>query len=390
MHNIDYLWASNSKKIMTIAQKQFLELLRAGLWGTPADPSLFQEGVDWQTILRIAHQQTTSILVADGIATLPDKLCPPKSQIYKLAIKRTDNTLTHQLLNSTINQITTIFNAEGIPSVLLKGQGVAQNYRIPESRMCGDIDLYVGKKNFLRAYDILAKIEGIKMPDTSECESHILAKLGDVVIELHHKTCVLYGKKTDLSWQGWTQESIGAHMNCQKLPIWENDGQEIALPSPTYNALYILQHAARHMMTEGIGFRHICDWAMFLYRHHQEIDKDQLAKKLKEYRMDLPWKEFAILAHDLLGLPTEYIPLYPTEPSSKTETLARHIFESGNFGRYSSQQRSHDQSYVKRKWRNFCFQNSRLFKLFSLFPIFALSHGWAWLTDAIVRFAKKK
>ena len=390
MHNIDYLWASNSKKIMTIAQKQFLELLRAGLWGTPADPSLFQEGVDWQTILRIAHQQTTSILVADGISTLPDKLCPPKSQIYKLAIKRTDNTLTHQLLNSTINQITTIFNAEGIPSVLLKGQGVAQNYRIPESRMCGDIDLYVGKKNFLRAYDILAKIEGIKMPDTSECESHILAKLGDVVIELHHKTCVLYGKKTDLSWQDWTQESIGAHMNGQKLPIWENDGQEIALPSPTYNALYILQHAARHMMTEGIGFRHICDWAMFLYRHHQEIDKDQLAKKLKEYRMDLPWKEFAILAHDLLGLPTEYIPLYPTEPSSKTETLARHIFESGNFGRYSSQQRSHDQSYVKRKWRNFCFQNSRTFKLFSLFPAFALSHGWSWFTGAIVRFVRKK
>ena len=126
---------------MTIAQKQFLELLRAGLWGRPADPTLFQEGVDWKDILRIAHQQTTSILVADGIATLPNELGPSKSQIYKLAIKRTDNTLMHKLLNNTINQITAALNAEGISSILLKGQGVAQNYRSPESRMCGDIDL---------------------------------------------------------------------------------------------------------------------------------------------------------------------------------------------------------------------------------------------------------
>jgi hypothetical protein len=256
--------------------------------------------------------------------------------------------------------------------------------------MCGDIDLYVGRDNFLKAYNILGKIEGIKMPETSECESHILAELGDSVIELHHKTCVLYGKKTDLSWQKWTMENSIESAGTPKLPVWHNNGLDIKLPSPTYNALYILQHAARHMMSEGIGFRHICDWTLFLYRNRQEIDEALLAQKLKEYRMDPPWKEFSILAHELLGLPAEYIPLYPAESSSKTEALARHIFESGNFGRYSTQQRSHDQSYIKRKWRNFCFQISRLFKLFSLFPLFTLLCGQSWLTGAIVRFMKKK
>ena len=378
----------NLKRVMTIAQQQYLELLRAGLWGKSADTSLFQGEVDWKDILRIADQQTTNILVADGIATLPAYLCPQKSQIFKLAIKRTENTLMHKLLNNTINQITTALGAEGIPSVLLKGQGVAQNYRIPESRMCGDIDLYVGNENIPKAYSILEKIEGIKMPATSECDFHILAELGDTVIELHRKTCLLFGRNTNASWEKWTHESIFEQEN--GLPTWQNNGQEIKLPSPTYNALYILHHAARHMMSEGIGFRHICDWTMFLYSHHQEIDQTQLEQKLKEYRMDIPWKEFSILAHKLLGLPTEYIPLYPAEDSSKTETLARHIFESGNFGRHSTKQRSHDQSYIKRKWRNFCFQNSRTFKLFSLFPAFALSHGWAWFTGAIVRFVRKK
>ena len=375
---------------MTIAQKQFLELLRAGLWGRPADPTLFQEGVDWKDILRIAHQQTTSILVADGIATLPAELSPSKAQIFRLAIKRTDNTLMHKLLNTTINQIVEVLDAEDIPSVLLKGQGISQNYLSPESRMCGDIDLYVGKENFLKAYEILGKIEGIQMPETSECTSHILAKLGEVVIELHHKTCLLYGKTTNTSWENWTHESIGAQMKAGTLPAWQNNGKAIELPSPTYNALYILHHAVRHMVTEGIGFRHVCDWAMFLYHHHQEIDTELLAKKIKEYSMEVPWKEFAVMAHTLLGLPTEYIPHYPTGYAAKTDILAGHIFESGNFGRYSAQQRCQDKSYIKRKWRNFCFQISRLFKLFSLFPLLTLLCGQSWFTGAIVRFMKKK
>ena len=42
---------------MTRHQTQFLELLRAGLWGLPADPSHFQTGAtDWNAILKIAKE----------------------------------------------------------------------------------------------------------------------------------------------------------------------------------------------------------------------------------------------------------------------------------------------------------------------------------------------
>lgn len=41
----------------------------------------------------------------------------------------------HQLLNTTLNQIVKALDKEGVPSVLLKGQGVAQNYRKPTNRM---------------------------------------------------------------------------------------------------------------------------------------------------------------------------------------------------------------------------------------------------------------
>ena len=130
---------------MTKPQQQFLELLRSGLWGKPADASIFQGEIDWLTILRIAKEQTVQILVANGIETLPKELWPPQSVIFKLIEYRTTTARMHLLINSVIAKITEALNAEGIPSVLLKGQGLAQNYLIPESRICGDIDLYVGE-----------------------------------------------------------------------------------------------------------------------------------------------------------------------------------------------------------------------------------------------------
>ena len=53
---------------MNRAQTQFLELLRAGLWGVAADPEIFKsDSVDWKAVLRVAKEQTMMAVVADGI-----------------------------------------------------------------------------------------------------------------------------------------------------------------------------------------------------------------------------------------------------------------------------------------------------------------------------------
>ena len=142
------------------------------------------------------------------------------------------------------------------------------------------------------------------------------------------------------------------------------------------------------MFSEGIGYRQICDWAMFLHKNHQRINAEELKKKLKEYRLTAIWREFGILAHKVIGLPKEEIPLYPEKDESIiTEELTRHIFISGNFGRYDSDRRNpNEKNYLKRKWRSFRFQSSRLFKLFFLFPTFTLTYGWGWFTNSMKVF----
>ena len=292
---------------MTISQQQFLELLRSGLWGKAADTTLFQKGVDWKAVLRIATEQTVQVIVADGIETLPEELWPPKEIMIKLMMIRIKIQQMHNLLNATLNQIVEALNAENIPSVLLKGQGVARNYIKPESRSCGDIDIYIGRENFAKGCDIIRNLNKEEQTDTPESEQHMHLELNGVVIEVHKIASVINQRSKAEDFEKWTNNSTIRHLDT----FYENQGTRINLPDPTFNAFFILYHVVRHMFSEGVGFRQICDWSMFLHKHHQKINATELEKRLKEYRLTAIWKEFSILAHKVIGVPKEHIPLYP-------------------------------------------------------------------------------
>ena len=376
---------------MNKSQTQFLELLRAGLWGVAADPENFKpDGVDWKAVLRVAMEQTMMAVVADGIETLPKELWPPKEVMMKLAMMRLKIEQTHVLLNSTIAQIVRALDAQGVPSVLLKGQGIAQNYLRPESRTCGDIDLYTGHGGYLKAFEIIESLhEGRAHKEAAECEHHLHTSLNGVEVEIHRLASFLHGKRMNANFQKWTQESMDALFGTDRLAVWDNGGTPVALAPATYNAFFILHHAVRHMTTEGVGFRQICDWTMLLHKCHAQVDVELLGRKLKELHMERIWQEFGRLAVGFLGLPSSELPLAPADltPGRKTHELLQHIFISGNFGRFDANGRDHSEvPYLVRKWRSFTFQSRRLMKLFGLFPGYSLAYMWHWFTGAIVRF----
>lgn len=370
-----------------IAQQQFLALLKAGLWGIEADTELFAGGVDWISILRIANEQTVPVIVADGIETLPSYLWPPKNLIMRLFALRVKTAQMNKLLNSTLSQIVLALNAEGVPMVLLKGQGVAQNYIKPESRCCGDIDLYTGVGGYKKACEVIASLNRVHDKTGKECVHHMHLSFNGVEIEVHRQAGFMQSKRLDASFQKWTQESIDVNFGTSSLLSWNNDGTDISLASPTFDAFFILYHALRHMTTEGVGFRQICDWTMYLHKHHTDIDCVELRRRLKEYRMEAVWREFGILAVNVLGLPVAELPLaQPPIVSDKTTKILKHIFISGNFGRFDLNGRDRSNvPYLISKWRGFRFQMLRLCKLFSLFPCYTASYMWHWFTGAIWR-----
>lgn len=375
---------------MDRAQTQFLELLRAGLWAVAFDSEIFNpDSTDWRAILRIAKEQTMMAVVADGIETLPKELWPPKDIMMKLAMMRLKIEQTHALLNSTIAQIVQALDAQGVPSVLLKGQGIAQNYLRPESRSCGDIDLYTGHGGYQKAFEIIEGLhKGKAHKDAAECEHHLHTSLNGVEVEIHRLASFLHGNKMNANFQNWTQESIDELFGTGKLETWDNHGTAVGLAPATFNSFFILLHAVSHMAKEGVGFRQICDWMMLLHRCHAQVDVEVLGRKLKEFHMEAIWQEFGRLVVNFLGLPVEELPLAPKDiaPTRKTYLLLRHIFISGNFGRFDANRRDYSEvPYLARKWRSFSYQSTRLAKLFRLFPTYASSYMWHWFTGGVVR-----
>ena len=376
---------------MNRSQTQFLELLRAGLWGVAANADNFMpDSTDWRAVLRIAKEQAMMVVVTDGIETLPKELWPPKEVMMKLAMMRLKTEQAHRLLDSTIAQIVNALDAEGIHSVLLKGQGIAQNYRRPESRTCGDIDLYTGLGGYKKAFEIIEGLhEGRPHRAAAECVHHLHTNLNGVEVEIHRQASFMHGKRIDAKFQEWTKQSLDELFGSGKLEVWDNGGTAVALAPATYNAFFILHHAVRHMTTEGVGFRQICDWTMLLHRCHSQVDVEKLGKMLKELKMEKIWAEFGRLAVNYLGLPADELPLAPANlaPTRKTYKLLKHIFISGNFGRFDANGRDRSEvPYLVRKWRSFTFQSKRLMKLFGLFPGYSLSYMWHWFSGAIVRF----
>ena len=382
------------KLTTSFAQQQFLELLRAGLWGTPADPSHFtKEATDWKQIYRIAKEQTVQVIVADGIETLPKENWPPKEIMLKFMMVKVKTSQMHTLLNTTLCQVVNALNAEGIPSVLLKGQGVAQNYRHPESRMCGDIDLYVGKENFEKASDVICTLDPTQVKEEIEQDAlHRNFTINGSEIELHKHSTGSANKKQKILINEWTKECLDYHFNDGSLPKVLFNQTPVTIPSANFNAVYILHHAARHMITEGISIRQICDWGMFLNRYHSDINAAELQETLRKLHMTTIWKEFGILAVNILHLDSNVLPLAPKEfKSTKTSTLLSHIFTSGNFGHYDRNGRTPNEgNYIKRKWRSLWVQTLRFIRISKIFPHFTISYSAGWYPSAILRLLLKK
>ena len=377
---------------MTRTRQQFLELLRAGLWGERADESLFREGADWKKILKTAREQAVQSVVMDGIETLPAEAWPPREIIHRMMIDRTINIQMHGLLNRTANEVVEALDAAGITSVLLKGQGVAKNYARPESRSCGDIDLYVGEYNFTRAIEVISGMKNDSLKVGIECDHHVQISLNQVEIELHKKADYMPGTRMNRDFQQWTIESIDNNFSTGSLPSWNNAGTKVSLAPATFDAFFILHHAVRHMTTGGIGFRQLCDWTMYLHCNHAHIDIDALKSKLERYHMRAIWQEFGILAVRHLGLPIEELPLAPASTdSSKTGQILDQIFISGNFGHADTNRKYNRKAgYMKRKWRDFSYQSSRLIMLFRLFPQYSAHYFMSWASGGIGRLLSSK
>ena len=168
-----------------------------------------------------------------------------------------------------------VFAENGIRLLLLKGLGLSRDYPVPAHRECGDIDIYLfGASD--EGDRLLLQMGAQPYFDVPKHSSHTW---DGILIENHRTILNVRRNRSERELNALLTAVLEQEGVCEI-------GENIAVPPATFNAIYLLRHAAVHYQKEGIAVRHLCDWACFLERHGHEIDRQLFHKALADYRLD--------------------------------------------------------------------------------------------------------
>lgn len=229
----------------------------------------------WERIYRMAADHGLSAVVWDGIRRLPTAEPPPRETRIRWALsaEKLEERYRHQ--QQTASKLAARFSEEGLRMLLLKGLGLSRDYPIPEHRECGDIDIYLyGQSD--KGDRILHEIGAHLYFDVPKHSEYVW---DGVLIENHRTILNVRRNRTE------------RELNAVLVRLLEKEGTHglapgIQAPRATFNAIFLIRHAAVHFQKEGIVLRHLCDWACFLTRHWDEIDHALFRTAMEDYRMD--------------------------------------------------------------------------------------------------------
>ena len=233
------------------------------------------------------------------------------------------------LLNKRVIELYRVLEGDGFRCCILKGQGNAEMYPEPSSRMSGDIDVWVDADK-----ETLQQYVRSRFPDAKECFKHIKFPIfKDVEVDVHLTPLKLYTPWLQKKLQRWISENKEVQFNHEV--ILSGTDMPIHVPTVQFNAVYQLGHIMIHLFDEGVGFRQLIDY-YYVLKKAQELSAEERQeivdtwKRLGMYRLAtaVMWIEY-----EILGLPEDALLAFPHQSCGRL--LLADILEGGNFGHYS-------------------------------------------------------
>ena len=347
----------------------FFSLLRSGMYGIPVPESELPEYIDWEAVLRLAKKHVVTGIIIESVQFLPERLRPADDISVRMNKFALGLFRTNIILDNAVARLTSFLRKHGIEGVVLKGQGVARYYRMPQMRQSGDIDFYVGREQYERVVNLCRDNLVDVGTECHETGRHYVFKMDGVSIELHRLASRLYSPFRNRLFQNWVEEQL-EHSSDRRTLMFGN--VEVLLPSFDFDAIFIFYHAWRHYIFGGIGLRQLCDWAMIFHSHAFSIDAERLKENISKFGLSNGWKLFACIAVKYLGVSPDIMPLYDEAFNKKSEKALVDILNGGNFGYYSEAYRRtqvYGSSGFHRGVRKVCNLSAHLFSNFALMPV---------------------
>lgn len=262
---------------------------------TNSTSSLPTDNINWQSLYPLAIHQGISAILLDAIGLLPSEMRPPKPTLLQWIGQSTMMERMYAVHCERIGELADFYKQHGIRMLLLKGYGCSLCYTKPEHRPTGDIDVYLfGRQD--EADILVEKQLGIKVH--KEYHKHSTFNYGGVEVENHAKFIDDVSHKSNIRFEQILM-SVLEKEECLQSPI-----DNVLLPSPTFNALFLLRHTGEHFASNEITLRHVLDVGTFFQQYHSQIDWPLAFKVYKEERVLLFFNAIATICVEHIGMDT--------------------------------------------------------------------------------------
>lgn len=291
----------------------FLELLRSGIWGTRPNVAYFSDfsEADWYIVHTIVCKQAVIAVCLQAVCRLPESCRPPSSLLLKWIGQGKYIEGQNRKIAEIWTELNEKFSAEGICPVILKGLSFANNYPNPLVRQAGDLDLLIPDQ--FEKTIALVKRWGYQVQSTLQHDSFYYK---EIAIELHPRI---------------NSFEYNYRLPCH-VAIATFDSVTIRIPDVNTECILLLLHAAKHLVNVGIGYRLLCDWAVFLKRNYQRLDVQLLSDEIQHIGIQHFVAEFTDLAFRELNLSIAELEFWRKGSSLKySRQLAEELWSWGDF-----------------------------------------------------------
>ena len=242
----------NAIIIPTLEQRVLIELLAGEISGKVRLCEAELKAANWAKVLKEAKAQAVPLMAAEAVVKYKDNI-PNYSDWENVAATAHAYNLHTAYNEQKLNEI-----MKGHPFIILKGMAAAAYYPKPHERSIGDIDFLIDPAEKQELEELLSNKRYEKQ--NIKNEYHVSFNKSDTHLEMHFEIAGIpygdSGKKVREFMMDAVKHSVPTQFDDWIFPA----------PKDIYHGLIILLHMQHHMLDEGLGLRHICDWSCYVQK----------------------------------------------------------------------------------------------------------------------------
>ena len=307
-----------------------------------------------------------------GVERLSEEQRPPKALLMQWYMMTERIKAMNADLDRKALAVANKFLDEGFPGMILKGQGIAQLYRVEQIENChpecdathytlhttqtlssyrtpGDIDIWLmGEREKILSY------VRQHVPHCKPVYHHVdFPVIDGLDIEVHFTPTWMNSPITNRRLQQFFH-SFNFQLSSSNYP-------ELPTPSLSFNRVYILVHIYRHLFAEGIGLRQLLDYYFVLSQGFTIEEREDTMRMLRSLKMQRFAGAVMWVLQQVFAMDDRYQLTAPDEREGRF--LLSEIMQAGNFGQHD-ERLHHEQGESTLHWgwrkvkRNFRFVRS--------------------------------